>query len=52
LAGEVSSAMDALERSYEAGLADPDWMKQDSDLDNVRNHPRYQDLLRRMTADG
>jgi serine/threonine protein kinase/Flp pilus assembly protein TadD len=48
LAGEVSSAMDALERSYDAGLADPDWMKHDSDLDNIRNHPRYEDLLQRM----
>jgi non-specific serine/threonine protein kinase len=52
LAGEVSSAMDALERSFEAGLADPDWMRVDSDLDNVRNHPRYEALLERMGASG
>jgi len=50
LAGELGSAMDALERSYDAGLADPDWMREDSDLDNVRNHPRYKALLERMEA--
>jgi adenylate cyclase len=50
LAGEVTSALDALEKSYEAGLADPDWMRQDSDLDNIRNHPRYKELVKRMES--
>jgi serine/threonine protein kinase/Tfp pilus assembly protein PilF len=50
LAGEVTSALDALEKSYEAGLADPEWMKQDSDLDNIRHHPRYKELVKRMKA--
>jgi tetratricopeptide (TPR) repeat protein len=52
LAGEVSSAIDALERSYRAGLADPDWMEQDSDLDNIRDHPRYKTLVKEMRATG
>ena len=52
VAGEVSSAMDALERSYEAGLADPDWMREDSDLDNLRDHPRYKALVERMESSG
>lgn len=51
-AGELGSAMDALERSYEAGLADPDWMREDLDLDNVRDHPRYRALVDRMEASG
>ena len=51
LAGEVTSALDALEKSYEAGLADPEWMRQDSDLDNIRHHPRYKELVKRMVAD-
>jgi TolB-like protein/Tfp pilus assembly protein PilF len=50
LAGEVTSALDSLEKSYEAGLADPEWMEQDSDLDNIRHHPRYKELVRRMEA--
>jgi serine/threonine protein kinase/tetratricopeptide (TPR) repeat protein len=50
LAGEVTSALDALEKSYQAGLADPEWMRQDSDLDNIRHHPRYKELVKRMEA--
>jgi TolB-like protein/Tfp pilus assembly protein PilF len=51
LAGEVTSGLDALEKSYEAGLADPEWMRQDSDLDNIRHHPRYKDLVKRMETE-
>ena len=32
------------------GLADPEWMSQDSDLDNIRHHPRYKELVKRMEA--
>jgi len=46
----VTSALDALEKSYQAGLADPEWMRQDSDLDNIRHHPRYKELVKRMEA--
>ena len=51
IAGEIEPALDALERSYEAGLSDPDWMAQDSDLDNLRDQPRYKALVARMEAD-
>jgi len=50
LAGEVTSALEALEKSYAAGLADPEWMRQDSDLDNIRQHARYMELVKRMEA--
>jgi adenylate cyclase len=50
LAGEVTSALESLEKSYAAGLADPEWMSQDSDLDNIRHHPRYKDLVKQMEA--
>ena len=43
-------ALDALEKSYAAGLADPEWMRQDSDLDNIRNHARYKELVKLMEA--
>jgi tetratricopeptide (TPR) repeat protein len=52
VAGEVEEALEALERSYAAGLADPEWMEQDSDLDNVRDHSRYKALVARMEAGG
>jgi len=48
LARELEKAIDALERSYGAGLADPEWMRNDSDLDNLRGHPRFQALMQRM----
>jgi non-specific serine/threonine protein kinase len=50
LAGEVTSALESLEKSYAAGLADPEWMRQDSDLDNIREHARYKELVKRMEA--
>ncbi len=51
LAGESEKAIDALERSYKAGLADPEWMRNDSDLDNLRGHPRFEALMQRMEAE-
>ena len=51
LAGEVTSALEALEKSYAAGLADPEWMRQDSDLDNIRKHKRYKDLVKQMETE-
>ena len=49
-AGEIDKAIIALEKSHEAGLADPAWMEQDSDLDAVRDDPRYKELVMRMKA--
>jgi TolB-like protein/Flp pilus assembly protein TadD len=50
IAGEPDLAIQALEKSYEAGLADPEWMAQDSDLDSLRDRVRYQALVERMEA--
>jgi adenylate cyclase len=50
VAGQADPALDALEKSYQEGLADPEWMRQDSDLDNIRELPRYQALVARMEA--
>jgi non-specific serine/threonine protein kinase len=50
VAGEVGAALDALEKSYAAGLADPAWMRRDSDLDPLRQDPRFEDLLARMES--
>ena len=50
IAGQADSALDALEKSYQEGLVDPGWMRQDSDLDNIRELPRYQALVARMEA--
>ena len=39
-----------LEESYAAGLADPEWMRQNSHLDNIRHHPRYVALVKQMES--
>ena len=50
VAGDVDAAIDALERSVAAGNVQPDWWRQDSDLDNVRHDPRFEELIQRMEA--
>jgi adenylate cyclase len=43
--GEVELALDCLEKSIRKGMAELDWMMNDSDLDNLRDHPRFIALL-------
>jgi TolB-like protein/Tfp pilus assembly protein PilF len=43
--GRVDEALDCLERSIGKGMAELDWMVNDSDLDNLRDHPRFKKLL-------
>ena len=50
VADKKDEALQALEKSYTAGLADPEWMEQDSDLDNIRDEVRYKALVERMKA--
>jgi hypothetical protein len=38
-------ALDCLEKSVRKGMAEIDWMLNDSDLDNLRDHPRFKALL-------
>jgi adenylate cyclase len=49
LAGEVEKAIECLEKAVTSGMAQRDWVAHDSDLDPLRQHPRFQDLLRRMS---
>ena len=48
LAGEVDKAIGCLEKAITSGMSQKDWIVHDSDLDPLRQHPRFQDLLRRM----
>jgi TolB-like protein/Flp pilus assembly protein TadD len=43
--GEVDQALDCLEKSVRKGMAELDWMQNDSDLDSLRDHPRFKALL-------
>lgn len=43
--GEIEMALDCLEKSVRKGMAEVDWMLNDSDLDNLRDEPRFKALL-------
>jgi serine/threonine protein kinase/Tfp pilus assembly protein PilF len=45
---KIPEALDALERSVGNGWGDKAWLEHDSDLDTIRNEPRYQALVRAM----
>jgi len=48
LLGDVEAAVEALARAKEHGYLDFKHMAEDSDLDNVRDDPRYKQLLSAM----
>ncbi len=43
--GEPDRALDCLEKAVSSGLAYLDWIRQDSDLDSLRDHPRFLTLI-------
>ena len=51
-AGQISDSLDFLEKSYQAGHADWRWLEQDTDLDRVREDPRFHQLIERMKTEG
>lgn len=48
LLGEGESALDGLERALKAGVAVGDWIKHDPDFENLRTHPRFQAIVKRI----
>jgi len=52
LAGRVEQALDALERAVGAGLVYREWIENDSNLDALREHPRFRAVLERLGAGG
>ena len=50
LAGEVEKSLDCLEDChFKVGNLNREWLEHDSDLDSVRNHPRYAELVATFT---
>ena len=47
--GEHDRALDGLERSIEAGVSVGDWIKHDPDFENLRDHPRFQTIVKRIS---
>ena len=48
LLGRVDDSLEALEHSVEKGWGDPSWIEHDSDLDSIRQSPRYKALVQAM----
>ncbi|HEY3037415.1 MAG TPA: tetratricopeptide repeat protein [Pyrinomonadaceae bacterium] len=46
--GDKERALDALERAIGAGLEGGDWIPRDPDWEWLRDHPRFQALVRRL----
>jgi adenylate cyclase len=46
--GEKELALDALERAIGAGLVGGDWIPQDPDWEQLRDHPRFRTLMQQV----
>jgi len=44
--GKIDDALDCLEESVHKGMAELDWMINDTDLENLRNHRRFKALVK------
>jgi TolB-like protein len=50
LAGEIDEALDCLERSVALGLTQKGWYEHDSNLDPLRQQPRFKALMDRLKS--
>jgi non-specific serine/threonine protein kinase len=48
LQGQTEEAINYLEKAVQHGFAHKEWIEHDSDLESLRNHPRFQAVLARL----
>ena len=48
LSKRKSDALAQLKRAVQLGYDDADWMQQDPDLEALKNHPEFQELLKQL----
>jgi TolB-like protein/Tfp pilus assembly protein PilF/class 3 adenylate cyclase len=48
LGGSAEEALDHLDKAIQNGFGHRDWLENDSDLDSIRDQPRFQALLRKL----
>jgi tetratricopeptide (TPR) repeat protein len=48
LSKRPGEALQSLTRAVDLGYDDVDWMLQDPDLEGLKNHPKFQELLSRL----
>jgi len=46
--GKVEEALDYFERTIDSGYASKEWIDNDSDLDPIRNHLRFQAIMKKL----
>lgn len=46
--GMIDQALDVMERRLAVGWINRDWLENDSDLDSIRDHPRYLAMLQQL----
>jgi adenylate cyclase len=50
LAKKYEDALDSLEKAVRSGLTQKTWLEHDSNLDPLRNSPRYKKLIKQLSA--
>lgn len=48
LEGKIEQALDCFEKAIQSGFASLEWIENDSDLDPIRNQPRFQKVLKEL----
>jgi len=48
LMGDTERSLDYLAQSADVGCLNLDWLEQDSDLDSLREHPRFEEIIARF----
>ena len=46
--GKIDKALDYFEKAIEAGFASREWVENDSDLDMIRNRPRFRKAMKKL----
>jgi len=46
--GKIDEALDYFEKAIKAGFASREWIENDSDIDPIRDHPRFQKTLKKL----
>jgi TolB-like protein/Tfp pilus assembly protein PilF len=46
--GNVEKALDYFEKTIDSGYSSREWIESDSDLDLIRNHPRFKEIMKKL----
>jgi Flp pilus assembly protein TadD, contains TPR repeats len=52
VAGRVDESLDLMERAIELGFLNREWYLTDSDLANIRKHPRFNQIMAESFSEG